>query len=549
MPLRLHLVGGLGVFGQNCMVIEDAETGDAVVVDAGIGFPREAGLAAELCITDPTFIREYQGRLKGYLLTHGHEDHIGAVGYLHREVAAPCLGTPLTLELVRERCDDVGLPIPEVQPLTPGATVQLGAFHVSALSVSHSIPDSLCLLLEAGGLRVLHSGDFRIDENPVLGPPTDMSGLSSLGSQGVDLLLADSTGAMSHGHNAGERSVGPALERIFAQAHGRVFLSTFASHLQRMALVAQLSERNGRKILVAGRGAQTHARLGRTFGNAVWPESIMVSPGEAQELPPQRLTVMVSGCQGEERSAFWRLAHGEGNLPPVQKGDDVIHSARAIPGNEGRLAGLLDNFARMGATVHDAHEGVHVSGHGYREDLRRLIQAVRPRAVLAVHGGFRHLQALAELAREEGLAPEMTPVCTSGDVVEVDHGLPPRLLARREVGNVLLDEQGGMTPLGPVVDERRDLTAGLVVLSAVLDAHSGEVVGRLQLSSRGLGLAAQELLEGEAVHEALVSLNALQPEERTDQETAQAALQRGVKRVLRRLPGRPPVVVAHALLR
>jgi ribonuclease J len=546
MTLRIHMVGGVGAFGQNCMVIEDLGSGDALVVDAGAGFPRE-GSGHELLIADPAFIRTFAGRLRAYLLTHGHEDHIGAVGWWCQEVRAPVYGAATTLSLVREKCEDVGLPIPDLVPWDPLGRLGLGAFTVTSFAVSHSIPDSLCLLLEAGGVSLLHSGDFRVDKNPVAGPATDMSSLSALGCEGgVDALLADSTGAIQEGHNPGERSVQPSLAAVFESSPRRIFLTTFASHIQRLNMVADLSARFGRRILLCGRGTLTHTRIAGGLGNAPWVDGLSLHPSEVFRVPPERLTVLLGGCQGEENSAFWRQAHGDARLPPLQAHDTVIHSARAVPGNEGKVATLLDLCARRGARVVDGREGVHVSGHGHREDLRELIRAVRPRVVLPIHGGTRHLRALSQLAGEEGIDEEMAPVFQNGDVVDIGTGVPPARVDHRHVDSLLVDEQGVLTPASGLLDARRELMGGVVMISASVNAREGALRAAPTLTMHGLGGAAVELLAKEGAHEAHVSFNALGMRDRADAEAVQNALARGVRRVLRRLVTRPPVVMAHA---
>jgi ribonuclease J len=529
------------------MLLEDVDTGDALVIDAGSGFPRE-GPASELLIANPDFLIPYRGRLKAYVCTHGHEDHIGAVGYFHRVCPAPIHAAPTTLALIRHRCADMELPMPDLQPWLPGEELSLGAFQLTALAVSHSIPDSLCVLVEAGGVRVLHSGDFRVDRDPVAGPATDMSGLSALEALGVDLLMADSTGAVTPGHNPGERAVIPGLTALFEAAPRRIFLTTFASHIQRLQVVAQLSARLGRRILLAGRGAITHSRIAQDLGNLKGLDGITVHPSEASSIPAHQLTVILSGCQGEDHSAFHRLAHGDARLPPVQGFDTVIHSARAVPGNEGRVASLLDACAQRGAHVVDGREGVHVSGHGQQEDMRALINAVKPRAVLPLHGGFRHLHALAQLAQQEGVDPDMTPVVGSGTVLEIAPHAPPRVVEHRPVEGLLVDNDGQLFRAGTVLHERVELSAGLIVVSATLDGTTGEVRGAPRLTQRGIGGGLAELVTLEGSHEAHVSINALSLEERMDAETVQQAMARGVRRVLRRGHGPLPTVVAHAHL-
>jgi ribonuclease J len=552
VTLRLHVLGGWGSFGSHALLLEDLSSGDVVMVDAGAGFPRESGSGGEISIPDPACLLPFRGRLRGYLLTHGHDDHAGAVSFLHRACPAPCWGTATTLALVRERCAESGVDIPGLEPLEPGRTMGIGSFRVTPFHVSHSIPGTVALALEGGGVRVLHAADFRADQDPLVGPPTDLTGLAALGDQGVDLLLLDSTGALHPGHNPGERSLRPALERAVATTPGRVFLTTFASHVQRVALAAEVFSQHGRRLHLAGRGVLRHTRVARALGNAPWPEGCVMHPSDASGCPPGRLGVVLSGCQGEERSAFSRLATGgEAGLPPVAPGDTVIHSARVIPGCETRVADLLDALARRGARVLDAADGMHVSGHGHQEDLRALLRATRPRAVIPIHGGHRHLHATARLARAEGWAEELSPTFATGDVVDLSpHGVPTRV-GSRPVPTLLVDEDGTCAPQPPVAQERRDLRQGVVLVTVVVDAATGALLAEGPwVDCRGLAPAAREEMTAAATRGRLGrEVMTLSEDDRRSASRVEQALTRGVGRILRRQGGDGPLVVARALVR
>lgn len=545
MTLRLHVVGGVGSFGMNCLVVEDAGSGDCVVVDAGVGFPRDLPSARERLAPDPTFMRAFAGRVRAYVCTHGHEDHIGALGLLHSEAPAPVYGRPTTLHLIRHRCEDSRWVTPDLHVLDAGADLQLGSIRLTALHVSHSIPDSLCLVMEVGGLRLVHSGDFRVDADPLLGPPTDMSGLSAVGALGVDILLADSTGATHTGHNPGERAVLEPLGRVFNETPGRMFITTFASHIQRVHAVAELCAQHGRKLALWGRGMVNHTRIAQKLATLPGLEAVSMHTSDAPGALPARTAVLLSGCQGEDHSAFWRLAHADGRMPPVRFGDTVIHSARAVPGSEGRLANLFDLLAVRGARVVDGNAGVHVSGHAYREDLRALVKALQPRVVMPIHGGARHLVALAELCRTDGYTDECSPVFSNGDVVELEPGGVPRVVDHLPVPHVMLDDDGGTCFADPVIAERRELMGGAVMISAAWSGATGELLGRPRISARGLAGAARQLLLTEGAHEAAVSVYALPEDLRADPEAVESALRKGVRRVLRRLGNPALSLVAH----
>ena len=544
--VRLHVVGGLGAFGMNCMVLEDMASGQAVVVDAGVGFPRELPASRERLLADPNFLRAFEGRLLAYVLTHGHEDHIGATGLFHHQLPAPVYGTPTTLALVEARCKDMGVALPPLHPLEAGADITLGPIHLTALAVNHSIPDSLCLVFTVGGLTVVHSGDFRLETHPVLGVPTDMPSLEALGARGVDLLLADSTGALVPGHNPGEATVAANIRKVVDEAPARVFVTTFASHVQRAHVVAQAAAATGRRIMLGGRGMLTHTRLAQRLGGLDGLDALGVHASEACNLPPRQLAVLLSGCQGEEHSAFWRLAHADARLPPVQRGDVVLHAARAVPGAEGRLAHLMDQLAERGARVVDGASGVHVSGHGYRDDMAALMAAVQPRAVIPIHGGTRHLVAMADLARSLGVDEARSPVVRSGDVVELKHGGVPTVVDHMPVPSMMVDDDGQLCLADPVADERRALHGGLVVVTATVDPATGALLGRPRVTARGLSGTARQLVLSEGAHEAAVSVYALCGDELADGECVEHALRKGIRRVLRRAHWGRVSVISHA---
>jgi ribonuclease J len=496
---RIIPLGGLGEVGKNMTVFE--ADGSIVVVDAGLAFPRDEHLGVDLVLPDFTYLREREHMIRGVVLTHGHEDHVGSLPYLMREVKIPVVvATRLTLGLVKSKLDEHGLlreaDLREVSPYDE--PFNLGPFRIEFIRMAHSIPDAVAVVLETPGGRIVHTGDYKIDHTPVDGQRTDVGKLAEVGNRGVDLLLGDSTNAERAGVTQSERVVGEAFRQIFPQRKGKILISSFASNVHRMQQAADVAIDCGRKIAFVGRSMRKNANIARNLGYMNVPDDLVLRPNELAELPRHQQLILCTGSQGEPMSAMTRIAYNDHPGVQVEAGDTVIISAKPIPGNELRVHDAINRLARSGAEVlHEDNAPVHVSGHGRAEELRTIISLLRPKAVMPVHGEFRMLAAHAQLAREGGIPEEGIIMAENGSVIELS-----------ERGAHIVDQvQAGMTfvdglGVGDVHDvalrDRRRLSEdGILIVVATLAGSNGRggLTAAPELIARGFGDGAEELLE------------------------------------------------------
>ncbi len=496
---RIIPLGGLGEVGKNMTVYEANDS--IVVVDAGLAFPRDEHLGVDLVLPDFTYLREHEHMIRGVVLTHGHEDHVGSLPYLMREVHIPVVvATRLTLGLVKSKLDEHGLlrdaDLREVSPYDE--PFNLGPFRIEFIRMAHSIPDAVAVVLETPGGRVVHTGDYKLDHTPVDGQRTDVGKLAEVGNRGVDLLLGDSTNAERAGVTQSERVVGEAFRQIFPQRKGKILVSSFASNVHRMQQAVDVAVDCGRKVAFVGRSMRKNANIARNLGYMSVPDDLVLRPHELAELPPHEQLILCTGSQGEPMSAMTRIAYNDHPGVKVEPGDTVIISAKPIPGNELRVHDAINRLAKSGAEVlHEDNAPVHVSGHGRAEELRTIISLLRPKAVMPVHGEFRMLAAHAQLAREGGIPEEGIILAENGSVVELS-----------ERGAHIVDQvQAGMTfvdglGVGDVHDvalrDRRRLSEdGILIVVATLAGSNGrgELTAAPELIARGFGDGADALLE------------------------------------------------------
>jgi ribonuclease J len=475
--LRIIPLGGLGEVGKNTTVYETA--GELLVVDAGLAFPRDEHLGVDLLLPDVGYL---QGRrVRAVVLTHGHEDHVGGLPYLLREVEVQTVvATRLTLGLVKSKLDEhgVGAASELVEAVPEETPLELGPFRVEFVRVAHSIPDAMALVLETPAGRVVHTGDWKLDHTPVDGLRTDVGKLAEIGNRGVDLLLGDSTNAERPGMTGSERLVGEAFKQIIPLRKGRVLVASFASNIHRMQQAADVAVSTGRKIAVVGRSLRKNLNIARNLGYVEIPEHVVLRPQEAMELPPHQTLIMCTGSQGEPMSALTRIAYDDHPSVFVERGDTVIISAKPVPGNELRVHDAINRLAKAGAEVlHQEIAPVHVSGHACSEELRTLLSLLRPRAVMPIHGEYRMLAAHAQLARDAGVPDDRIVLAENGSVVELAAGRPPRIVDRIHAGITFVDGLG----VGDVEDvalrDRRKLAEDgvLIVVTTVAMANGAEI--------------------------------------------------------------------------
>jgi ribonuclease J len=496
---RIIPLGGLGEVGKNMTVYEADDS--IVIVDAGLAFPRDEHLGVDLVLPDFSYLRERESTIRGVVLTHGHEDHVGSLPYLMREVRVPVVvATRLTLGLVKSKLDEHGLlREAELREVAPGdEPFQLGAFRIELIRMAHSIPDAAAIVLETPGGLVVHTGDYKLDHTPVDGQRTDVGKLAEVGNRGVDLLLGDSTNAERPGFTESERVVGEAFRQIFPSRRGKILVSSFASNVHRMQQAVDVGVDCGRKVAFVGRSMRKNANIARNLGYMDVPDDAILRPHELAELPPHEQLILCTGSQGEPMSAMTRIAYNDHPAVSVEAGDTVIISAKPIPGNELRVHDAINRLARSGAEVlHEDNAPVHVSGHGRAEELRTILGLLRPRAVMPVHGEFRMLAAHAQLAREGGIASDRIVLAENGTVVELADG-NARIVDHVAAGITFVDGLGvGDVHDVALRDRRRLAEDGVLIVVATLAGvnGTGALTAEPELIVRGFGEAAEPLLD------------------------------------------------------
>ncbi len=542
--LKVIPLGGLGAIGKNMMVLE---FGDALlVIDSGLMFPDDDMLGIDLVLPDFTYVVENRERVLGVILTHGHEDHVGALPYLMRELDAPVYGTRLTIGLVNAKLGEHGLQQKvSLNEISPGKDLTLGPFRIEFLEVCHSIPDGVGLGIHTPVGTIVHTGDFKLDQTPIDCRVTSMQRFAELGRNGVLLLLSDSTNADVPGFVSPERSVGQNLDGIFALAPGRIIVASFASHIHRVQQVMDTSARHGRSVAVVGRSMVKNVNIAQNLGYLSIPDGLVVRPHDVALLPPDRVTILSTGSQGEPLSALARMASHDHPLIEIQKGDTVVISARPVPGNETSVYRTIDRLFAAGARViYESAAGVHVSGHAASEELKVMLNLVRPKFFMPVHGEHRHLYFHAELARAIGMDDEHIFLMENGDVLELR---PDRaeITGQVRAGMMLVDgfAMGDFRDL--VLRDRQHLaTDGLVMVVLARSTQDGKIVGEPEVVFRGFAHAGDmyELTE-EAKRRVVDSMSQGDAQQMTDLGLLKTRVHDVLQKYLHKELGRRPMVL------
>jgi ribonuclease J len=484
-PLRIIPLGGAGEIGKNMTLIEQDES--AIVIDCGLMFPESDMLGIDLVIPDVSYVMEAPDFLKAIFLTHGHEDHIGGLPYVLRQIEAPLYATRLTRGLIEVKLREAGLlGSTVIHTMSPGDRIVVGPFVVQPFHVCHSIPDAVGLAIETPHGLIIHTGDFKFDYTPVDGQLTDYGALADFGRRGVLALLSDSTNTEQTGYTPSERVVTEAFQKVFSQAKGRIIVSTFASNISRVQQVIECAVRYKRRVAVVGRSMVENVRMARALGFLNASDDLFVRSEEMDRLSPSQIAIVCTGTQGEPTSALVRMANQEHRQLSIQQGDTVILSASAIPGNEELVHRTLDNLFQLGATVYYPRlRPVHVSGHASQEEQKMMLSLTRPRYFIPASGEYRHLVLHAQIAKELGISERNIFVVKNGQVIEFDEqGARP---GERVAGGHVLIDGTGVGDVGEVVLRDRRLLSrdGFVVVVVARDESTGEVVDGPDIISRG----------------------------------------------------------------
>jgi len=481
--LSLIPLGGLGEIGKNMMAVRYGE--NILVIDSGLMFPEEDMLGIDIVIPDITFLLENKSQVCGICLTHGHEDHIGALPYVLKQLNVPVYGTKLTLGLLQGKLKEHGVEA-VLKTVRPRDNLAIGPFKVEFIRVSHSIPDAVALAVHTPLGVVLHTGDFKVDHTPVDGQIIDFQRLAHYGERGVLVLLADSTNVERPGYTMSERNVGQTFDDAFREAGERIIIATFASNVHRLQQAIYSARRFNRKVAVVGRSMVNVVGIARELGYLDVPDGVLVELDEISRLPKHQVALLTTGSQGEPMSALTRMAMGEHRQVEIVPGDTILISAMPIPGNEKLVARIIDQLVKHGARViYEAISGVHVSGHPSQEDLKLMINLVRPKFFVPVHGEYRMLKKHAELARDLGIPPERIFVAENGMVLEFDRR-SGRIAGRVTAGRVLVDGLGVGDVGNVVLRDRRQLSQdGILIVVITVNRESGTMMAGPDIVSRG----------------------------------------------------------------
>ncbi len=542
--MRVIPLGGLGEIGMNMTLLETEE--DLLVIDAGLMFPEEEMLGIDLVLPEVTYLLDQRDKVRGIVLTHGHEDHTGALPYVLPQLSVPIYGTTLALGLVQEKLREFRLDeTADLRQIRPRDVLRMGGLTLEFIRVSHSIPDGVAVAAHTPAGLVLHSGDFKFDQTPVDGELTDFRRFAELGEAGVLALLSDSTNATREGFTPSESAIGRTFGPLFRSAPRRIIVACFASHIHRIQQVLDVAARLGKKVAVNGKSMVANTRIAAELGYLRMPADTLVRLDELRRFPPDQSVIITTGSQGEPLSAVARMAVGEHKQIEIQPGDTVIFSARVIPGNEKSITRTINQLFKRGAQVitEEILPGVHVSGHPSREELKLMLNLTRPRFLVPVHGEYRHLHSHAQLAREMGIPADHIFLLDNGEVLELT---PDRGAVVRKVpaGRVFVDGKGVGDVGDTVLRDRQHLAQdGMVVVVIGFD-KSGTVVSGPDIISRGFAhLPEDDALFEEARKLIVTVLNGCSVEEKTDWSLIKQRIRSVLRRFLQKKMDRRPMIL------
>ena len=483
--LKIIPLGGLGEIGLNMMVFEYKDS--LFVVDAGLMFPEDYMLGVDAAIPDMEYLRQNKSKLAGVVLTHAHEDHIGALPHLLKISNVPVFGTPFTLGIVRHKLEEYGILSKSfLHEVFPREGLRIGDFELEFVRVGHSVVDGLGLCINTPEGRVIHTGDFKINNASLEGPVTDVTQFAHYGEKGVLALLSDSTNVEKEGYTKSAQEIGEILGKIMSDAQGRIIIALFASNITRIQMVVNIAHELGRKVVINGRSIEVSVNIAKEMNYIDIPEDIEIDISQLDEYSDDEVVMITTGSQGEPMSALARMAGGTHKQIAVKEGDTVVLSSKFIPGNEKAITKIINNLYRRGADViYEKISNIHVSGHAFREELKLMINLTRPKYFIPIHGEYRHLILHARLAGQMGIPPERVLLAENGQIIEFDKN-GGRVRSSVPTGRVFIDGKGIGDVGRSVLKERRTLSEdGLVAVTLAIDEETGIVVYGPELTSRG----------------------------------------------------------------
>jgi ribonuclease J len=544
---KLHIVplGGLGEFGMNCMAVRWGD--DIIVIDAGLMFPEAELLGVDIVVPDISYLIENRQRVRAIILTHGHEDHIGALPWILSELNVPVWGTEFTLALLEDKLEEHGLlEDADLREIRPGERFKVGPFTIHPIHVTHSLVDCVALAIHTPLGVLIHTGDFKVDPTPTDNKMFDLHAFAEYGKQGVLALFQDSTNVERKGYTPSERAVRRKFDEVFAHTKRRLFISCFSSSIHRIKLAVELAWQHGRKVSFVGRSMTNTSEIAEDLGYIEIPEGLLIHPGDMKNYPPEKVCVMISGTQGEPMSALSRAAVDNHKHAKIEKGDTVVLSSRIIPGNEKAIYRMIDHlFRRQAHVIYEdgSSPPIHVSGHGSQEELKLIINLVKPKYFIPIHGEYRQLKLHAEMAGAMHSSVGSVMLIESGDILELDE-LGARKAGRVNVGRVCIDS-GSRTDVVEdlIIKDRRHLSEDGIVLPIIaINKLSGRVESSPEIVTRGFAPGEDGFVDG-ARQLVIQTLELSSDEEKADYGVIKEKIRADLKRYISKQTQKRPLIM------